>query len=130
MKSAGRFLFVLIGLVALALAVLGALLPVLPTTPFALLAAACFARSSPRLHAWLLTLPAIGVAIRDWERGRVIRTRTKVAATVISLALVVPAFVVFDYAVPVWARIVSASCLGIALTWVWLQRSVPIEPQP
>lgn len=68
-----------IGVVAVVLAVLGAFLPLLPTTPFLLLASACFARSSVRAHNWLRTNPLFGTYLRDWEDGRGLPLRGKVA---------------------------------------------------
>jgi uncharacterized membrane protein YbaN (DUF454 family) len=65
-----RRLFVGLGLVALALAVLGVFLPVLPTTPLVLLAAAFFARGSARLHHYLLHHKIFGPVIQDWEEHR------------------------------------------------------------
>lgn len=56
------------GVVSVGLGVVGVVLPFLPTTPFMILAAACFARSSPRLHDWLWHHRVFGPAIRDWRR--------------------------------------------------------------
>lgn len=69
-----------LGFLFLALAAAGVFLPVLPTTPFVLLAAACFARSSPRWHAWILANPAFGPLIRDWEARRCVTCRVKLVA--------------------------------------------------
>lgn len=65
-----RWLFLGLGLAALALALLGIFLPVLPTTPFVLLAAALFARGSGRLHHYLLHHRVFGPIIQDWEEHR------------------------------------------------------------
>ncbi len=62
-----RTLWLALGLTFLALGLVGIVLPVLPTTPFLLLAAGCFAKSSPRLHRWLLAHPTLGPPIRAWE---------------------------------------------------------------
>ena len=67
----------LIGCVAVALGVLGIFLPLLPTTPFLLLASACFARGSSRLHNWLQTNRVFGKYLRDYENGKGIPLRGK-----------------------------------------------------
>ena len=61
----------------LGLGLLGVVLPVLPTTPFLLLAAGCFARSSPRLHGWLVGHPIFGPPIRNWEANGAISRKAK-----------------------------------------------------
>ncbi len=60
------------GLLFSALAIAGVVLPLVPTTPFLLLAGACFARSSPRLHRWLLSRPAFGPYLEQWQRERTV----------------------------------------------------------
>lgn len=65
------------GLLALLLALLGAVLPGLPTTPFILLAAACFAKASPRLHQWLVQHRWLGPMVRDWEAHHTLPLRIK-----------------------------------------------------
>ncbi len=58
------------GWLAVALAVLGLVLPLLPTTPFLLVAAGCFSRASQRCHRWLLSAPVIGPILADYQSGR------------------------------------------------------------
>jgi uncharacterized membrane protein YbaN (DUF454 family) len=70
----------LIGCLAVLLAILGVFLPLLPTTPFLLLASACFARGSDRLHNWLLSHGTLGTYLRNFEEGRGIPARAKVLA--------------------------------------------------
>jgi hypothetical protein len=77
----------LLGLLFLGLGGLGVVLPLLPTTPFVLLAAGCFARSSPRLHRWLLDSQLFGPILRDWEQHRCVPRRAKVVALVTMLGV-------------------------------------------
>ncbi|MCS6986062.1 MAG: YbaN family protein [Sphingomonadaceae bacterium] len=76
-----RLAYLTLGLLALALGLVGALLPLLPTTPFLILAAFAFARSSPRLEAWLLAHPQLGPPLVAWRTRRAIPRPAKVAAT-------------------------------------------------
>ena len=69
-----------LGWLSFLLGLIGAFLPVLPTTPFMILAAYLFSKSSPRMHSWLTSLPYFGNAIIDWENNKVIRPRAKVTA--------------------------------------------------
>ena len=78
-----RTLLILAGVISLSLGVIGAFLPLLPTVPLILLAAYCFARSSDRLHNWLLTHPVFGRILRDFEAGNGVERRIKVRAIVL-----------------------------------------------
>lgn len=75
--AVSRWIWWAAGCVALAFGAAGVVLPILPTTPFALLAAMCFAKSSPRLHAWLLAHPVFGPGIHDWQHHGAISKRAK-----------------------------------------------------
>ncbi|HXH32309.1 MAG TPA: YbaN family protein [Bacteriovoracaceae bacterium] len=84
-----KVVWLVIAWISLALGFVGAFLPIIPTTPFLILSAFLFSKSSPRLHAWMLTLPIAGEGIRDWQSSRVIRPRAKVlAASMILLSVV------------------------------------------
>lgn len=85
-----RAVWLALGMASLGLAALGVALPLLPATPFVLLAAFFFARSSPSLHRRLLESPTFGGAIRDWQERRAISRKGKfaaVSAMALSLAL-------------------------------------------
>jgi uncharacterized protein len=78
-----RWLLIVAGALSLALALVGMVLPLLPTVPFLLLTAACWSRASPRWHRWLLSRPRLGPAIARWERERTVPRRTKLTAMVL-----------------------------------------------
>lgn len=81
MKDSKRLIFFCFGWLSIILGVLGIFLPILPTTPFAILAAWCFSKSSERWHQWLLNHKVFGPTILDWERDGVINLKAKTIAT-------------------------------------------------
>jgi hypothetical protein len=86
-SPAVRALLWVCGVAALFLAALGVVLPGLPTTPFVLVAGACFVRASPQAHAWLLRNRLFGPLLREWEEHRSVPRRIKVFALVSMLLL-------------------------------------------
>lgn len=113
-----RSLLVGAGVVSLMLGIIGVVLPVLPTTPFVLLAAACFARSSRRFHAMLLQNRIFGPLIREWEQHRSIPRRTKLWAISL-MSLTLGSSIVFFVQPPLLKLLLAAMGLGVA---VWLYR--------
>ena len=79
-----KYVLILLGIISLALGVIGIFLPVLPTTPFLLLSATLFLRSSQKLYDWLLSHPCFGEYIRNFKEHNAISLRVKV----VSLTLV------------------------------------------
>ena len=75
-----RIVLIIVGILALALGIIGIFLPLLPTVPFVLLAAACFSRGSKKMHDWLVRIPFAGKMIGDYEKGRGVSRRTKFTA--------------------------------------------------
>jgi hypothetical protein len=78
-----KALLVSAGTICLALGAIGIVLPILPTTPFLLLAAACYLRSSERLHKWLLNNRWCGEYIKNYQQGKGVPLKTKIAALTI-----------------------------------------------
>ncbi len=77
-----RPFYILAGGLSLALGGVGVVMPLLPTTPFVLLGAACFAKGSPRLHGWLERHALFGPIISNWQREGAIAPRAKSIAVV------------------------------------------------
>lgn len=98
-----RWLLLGAGFAFVGLAALGAALPVLPTAPLLLVAAACFARSSARFYHWLLTNRLFGPLIRDWRETRSIPFRAKVSA--IALVSLVGGSSVLFYVANPWVKL-------------------------
>ncbi len=110
-----RALWALFGVLCLALGAMGAVLPLLPTTPFLLLAAFGFARSSRRLHAWLLGHRTFGPLIRNWHEHGSIDRRTKAVSVVV---IVLTPVVSLMLGVAGWVLLVQVVVLAGAATFV------------
>src|SRR6185503_12288997 len=110
-----------VGAICVGLAFLGVFLPLLPTTPFLLLAAFCFSRGSERMHRWLVEHPTMGPIIVDWNQNRVIRPRVKRLATIMLVVLMTPALVFSSF--PATLKLIS-SLIGVCvLVMLWSHRS-------
>jgi len=83
-----RWLLLTAGTVCLVLGAIGIVLPILPTTPFLLLAAACYLRSSERMHKWLLGNRWFGEYIKNYQAGRGIPLKTKLFALLVLWATI------------------------------------------
>lgn len=96
-----RLVYFALGGTALALGLVGVVVPLLPTTPFLILAAFGFARSSPRLEAWLLAHPRFGPALAAWRSRRAIPPAAKRASAL-------------------------GMALGLGLFWLWRAPALPL----
>ena len=106
----------IIGWLAVALGTLGVFLPLLPTTPFILLAAWCFARSSPRFHQWLLYRSWFGGYLRPWQQYRAMPRGAKPRA----IAMIVVTFAISLWLVKLtWVRIMLLVILACLLIFMW-----------
>lgn len=101
------------GWLAVALGAVGVVVPGLPTTGFFVLAAACFARSSPRFERWVLGLPAVGRLVRDHRAGLGMPRRAKVLA----IAMMLAACTVSSLAIG--APVAAGVILGAGLVGSW-----------
>lgn len=82
-KKIKKYLLILCGVLSVVLGIIGVVLPLLPTTPFLILALACFANSSPRFHKMLLNNRWFGVALQQWEADRTITRSSKLKAMIL-----------------------------------------------
>lgn len=112
-----QYSYLIAGFLALGLGVLGAMLPVLPTTPFVLLAACCFGKSSPRWEQWLRSSPAFGPVLRDWQEHRGVRPQVKLLATFMVLAALTGTCW-FSASRP-WICALAATLVSVGLWVVW-----------
>ncbi len=108
-----RSVLIAVGLLSTGLAVLGIFLPLLPTVPLLLLAAACFARSSERFHSWLLQHPHLGPMVRGFLEGQGIPLRSKIFS--ISLLWLTISVSVLLLTTPVWVKL-TLLAIGGAVT--------------
>jgi len=110
-----RLLWVLAGIASLVLGIVGIFVPLLPTTPFVLLAAFCFARGSRRCETWLLNHPRFGPMVRNWRDHHAIPLRAKqLAWTMMALGSAWA-----GYRLPLaWCWLPAACCACVAF-WMW-----------
>ena len=125
-RRISRPFFLTLGLVSLGLGVIGVFLPLLPTTPFVLLAAFAFSRSSERLYAWLMSHRYYGPLVSNWQRHGVIRPRVKWTAVPLILALAGSSILFLD--APAWAKIpLALVCAGVICFILTRPGAIPDE---
>ncbi|PWE18903.1 DUF454 domain-containing protein [Marinicauda salina] len=111
-----RAVFAAIGLALVPLGAAGLVLPLLPGTPILIVAAACLARASPRLEAWLVDHPRLGPGVRAWrERGAIPRNAKRVALPVMAVSGLIAA----ASSAPLFAKLIAVVALAAAGLWVW-----------
>ncbi len=117
-----RYVLIGTGALSLALGLIGIVVPLLPTTPFLLLSTICFANSSPRLHAWLLSHPQLGPPILAWQQHHAIGRSAKWLGSV-SMALVLLAG--WWFGLPAWILGMQAAALAGVSLFLWTRPEPP-----
>lgn len=114
---------IFLGVASLVLGIIGIVLPLLPTTPFLLLAAACFARSSDKFYQWLITHPWFGEYIENYRSGRGIALKAKIITICLlwlSIGSSVLLFIDFF-----WAKIAMISIALSVSCYLWTRPTCP-----
>ncbi|MBP9707660.1 MAG: YbaN family protein [Oligoflexales bacterium] len=112
-----RIFFLVLGFVSLALAIIGIFLPLLPTTPFVLLAAFCFSQSSQALHQRLLLNKRFGPLIYEWEQFGSIRRSAKCIATAMIVGMFSLSFFLVDRKILINALMFLIGSAVLAFIW-------------
>ncbi|MBV1915527.1 MAG: YbaN family protein [Pseudomonadales bacterium] len=119
-----RVLLMIAGGVCVILGVIGIFLPVLPTTPFLLLAAACYVRSSERFYDWLLSHPSLGQYVLPYLDGSGMPRKAK-RYTLIMLWLTMPLAI---YLIPLWPVRILLALIGTSVSVYIIRLPEPTEP--
>ena len=117
-----QVIYLCAGWMSLLLGLIGIPLPLLPTTPFLLLAAFCFARGSKRWHDWLMNHPTFGPPIHVWQEHRAISRPAKWMGTVSMIGLLGISALI---GVPMWALAAQAAVLVAVATFLWSHAEPP-----
>lgn len=110
------------GFISLVLGIIGIPLPLLPTTPFLLLAAFCFSQSSETLHNWLVEHPKLGTPIKDWQRHGAVSRKGKIAA---GIAMIAAFAISLLLGAPVYALGLQAVVLSLVALFLFTRPSPP-----
>lgn len=110
-----KTLFVVLGALSLLLGLVGIFVPLLPTTPFLLLAAALWVRSSPRLYAWLLAHRRLGPYIRNFRENRAIPLHAKIVSVTLLWATLL--YCIFFVVEEWWWAQLALLAVAVGVTW-------------
>lgn len=117
-----RACWLILAVCSLALAIIGVIVPGLPTTVFVLISAWAAARSSPRFHHWLMTHRIFGPSLHNWQNGRLVNRQAKWMALIsmsvcaVLLVLLAPFW---------WISVIAISCMLCVLLWLWSRPEPP-----
>lgn len=116
-----RYLYLSFGIFFLGVGIAGIFLPLLPATPFLLLAAWCLERGSERFHAWLLAHPWLGPPIHDWRAKGAIRPRVKALATAMMVGS--GTYLLSNPVIPKAGKVSYVLFSLAVLTFIWTRKS-------
>lgn len=119
-----KYFWITLGWISVVLGIIGAFLPLLPTTPFLLLAAWSFSQGSEKLHDWIMTHPKLSPPILDWQKYGAIKQRVKIIA---SLSMVAVFLLALAMAVPWWAITSQAVVLAGVGLFIWTRPQAPVD---
>ena len=117
-----RYLYIVAGTLSLILGVVGIFIPLLPTTPFLLLAAALYFKSSPRLYDWLLRNRYLGVYIRNFREYKAIPLRAKIVSTALLWATI--GYCVLAVVDALWLRLLLAAIAVGVTIHIWSYKTL------
>jgi uncharacterized protein len=117
--------YIVIGTLFFLIGFIGAFLPILPTTPFMLLAAYFYSRSSRKIYLKLLSLPLIGDGINDWNKFKVIRTKAKVISCSIIYSTMI--YLIFFSKVPSYAVSFASTSMFLVSVFILTRKSSNVE---
>jgi uncharacterized membrane protein YbaN (DUF454 family) len=122
MKKKSKYFYLILGHFFLFLTVLGILLPIVPATPFALLAAWFYKRGSSKMHQWITSLKYVGPMILDWDQKKVISLPSKIMALVI-LFISYAAILFLRPLIPLPAKIMMGLVFSLVARFIIYQKS-------
>ncbi len=109
-----KIFFIIIGTICLILGIIGIFVPLLPTTPFLLLAAATYFRGSKPLYDWLLSHKYLGTHIRNFREHRAVPLQTKIGTLILLWGSISYSLIFTE--IPLWVRILLF-CIAVGVTW-------------
>ena len=110
-----RFLWKILGFISLGMAYVGLITPGIPYSPFVVFAAYCFAKGSPKMHAWLYNHKIFGPFLTNWNEKRVFPTKMKY----FMLAMMSTSLIIMSFTVPVRGVVYTGIFMAFVAVWAW-----------